>query len=626
MARGSFNIIEQHLEKGVLGLAVLYLLAMFYMFLIRSPNKVDYGGQQVGPRELAAAMEQDVQSLRRAIDNAPQPATDVPNYSVALRAEHEQGIFANTALPKRLPRATSFGVRIPSLVEEGEASGRVVLVTPHAPSVPVARTGRNLALRRRPALPGTSAPSAAPTEPVELAWVTVAAYFDVKAQRNALSEAGYATHRSGIYLTGVDVERQERLASGEFGEWQPVLNSSAMPRLDIPQPEISELTGTAVNRDEMQRVYNLVKQYQDVLLQPSFYSTLAGESWRMPPLEGYADPVEVDGSQAGPGPGGPPTQQAEGRDKARDDLEAARQAFRNRRDRDAESACQRVLGNASAVRSQRDTAQMILNSIALDKRRAALAAGPDAPTGGPAEPAGELGDGPVVDPVRGPRTPTGPQRPAPGAAVQTKLITHPDEREKLAVWFHDDSVVAGKTYRYRLRVRMWNRYVMETRALRNPEQARLTELAGSWSVPSEPITVAPSTYFFLASGSATDGQTRVDVWKWRQGNWLRQSFSVGIGDTIGGVLEVGTGVLDRATLREIREPVDFSTGALVLDIRAGEPVVRRDLRSRGFQLRDVETLVLVYLDPADGQVKERAFALERADPMFIRLATLAREG
>jgi hypothetical protein len=114
MARGSFNIIEQHLEKGVLGLAVLYLLAMFYMFLIRSPNKVDYGGQQVGPRELAAAMEQDVQSLRRAIDNAPQPATDVPNYSVALRAEHEQGIFANTALPKRLPRATSSACAFPA--------------------------------------------------------------------------------------------------------------------------------------------------------------------------------------------------------------------------------------------------------------------------------------------------------------------------------------------------------------------------------------------------------------------------------------------------------------------------------------------------------------------------------
>jgi hypothetical protein len=624
MARGSFNIIEQHLEKGVLGLAVLYLLAMLYMFLIRSPNKVEYGGQQVGPRELAAAIEQDVQSLRRAVDNAPKPATDVPNYSVTLRSEHEQGIFANTALPNRLPRATGFGVRVPSLVEEGEASGRVVLVTPHAPSVPVARTGRNLALRRRPTLPGTSPPSAAPTEPVELAWVTVAAYFDVKAQRNALSEAGYATHRSGIYLTGVDVERQERLASGEFGEWQPVLNSAAMPRFDIPQPEINELTGAAVNRDELQRAYNLVKHHQDVLLQPLFYHTLAGESWRMPPLEGHADLAELEESRPGPDPGGPRAQQAEGRDKARDDLEAARQAYRSRRDRDAESACQRVLSNASALRSHRDTAQMILNSITLDQQRAALVTPTDTSTT-PIDTGGDLDDGPIVDPVRGPRTPTGP-RPAPGTAAQTKLITHPDEREKLAVWFHDDSVVAGKTYRYRLRVRMWNRYVMETRALKNPEQARLTELAGAWSVPGEPITVAPSTYFFLASGSAADGQTRVDVWKWRQGNWLKQSFSVGIGDTIGGVQEVGTGVLDRTTLREIREPVDFSTGALVLDIRAGEPVVRRDLRSKGFQLRDVESLVLVYLDPADGQVKERAFALERSDPMFIRLATLAREG
>lgn len=70
-------------------------------------------------------------------------------------------------------------------------------------------------------------------EPVELAYVSLAAYFPREAQRDAMIAASYAPFRSRVYVVGNDVQRQEMLANGEFSAWQDVTNSKATPRLDI---------------------------------------------------------------------------------------------------------------------------------------------------------------------------------------------------------------------------------------------------------------------------------------------------------------------------------------------------------------------------------------------------------
>ena len=82
------------------------------------------------------------------------------------------------------------------------------------------------------------------------------------------------------------------------------------------------------------------------------------------------------------------------------------------------------------------------------------------------------------------------------AAAQ--LVTHPENDKKQAVWFHDDSVEPGKTYRYRMRVKLWNRYLGRIKPLAEPEGAKQAVLVGDWSIPSEPVTVTPATYFFAA--------------------------------------------------------------------------------------------------------------------------------
>ena len=670
MARGSINLIEKHVEKAVLGLAGAFLLAMLFMYLVRSPNKLEYGGQAVGPDELAAAIERDARALQEAVQRAKAPATEVPDYSEALKRQHAGGVLnpaeEGRAVPTALPLATDFGMPVPSLSKEEEASGEIVLVTPLQPSVPVARTGRNLVLRKPPrlgeALSGDAdADEDEALEPVELPWVTVAAYFDRGAQRDAMTKAKYATYRSRVYVTGVDVQRQEMQANGEYTDWQDVTDAQAMPRVDIPAPEFDELSGAVLNRADVDQAYALVKGNQSMLAQPPFYQTLAGGAWKMPPLEGHLDEDEpqvassgrdeedsgdktkrrptggrrigtgstIDvggagqsGAAAGRRAAASNEEKREARQEARDAIEEAKTAYRDARDGEARSLAQRVLDNEHARGGDKKFARLILKSIdAMEElaRRQPTAAAATRQQPNITETEIDLSQVEISGSstgARSSRTPSVRQT----ATPEGDLVTHPEERDQIAVWFNDDTVGAGKTYRYRMRVRLWNRYVGQMRALRTPEQAKRCELVGDWSLPGPAITVAPGTHFFVGSASTTRDSARVDVWKWRKGYWLKQSFSVGVGDVIGGVEQVETGILDRETLREVREDVDFGTGAIVLDLRFDEPVIRRDAGSKGeFTLREADSLVLVYLDPADGQVKERTQVVDKYHPLLAQL-------
>jgi hypothetical protein len=211
--------------------------------------------------------------------------------------------------------------------------------------------------------------------------------------------------------------------------------------------------------------------------------------------------------------------------------------------------------------------------------------------------------------------PTGAGRGSPATSrEQFELIANPEKTDDIAVWFHDDTVDSGKTYRYRMRVKLWNRYVGQLRSMKDPEQAKDPVVPGQWSFPSDPITVAPSTYFFLSGGRPAENSASVDVWKWRKGFWKKQRFDVRVGDVIGRTSKIKVGEYDEEG-DEIVASVEFTTGAVVLDLRFNDTVEQRRRGKDGvFGYSDKSSTVLVYLDPADGQVKERASIFDRRDP------------
>ena len=184
MRKGSINIIEMHVEKAVLGLAVLFAVALAVMYLPSSPNKIDYRNEARTPDQLDEAILQSAETLRSRQANATAERKEVPNYSADVVALFKGGILGEQPggqpLSATLRPAAPWGEPIPQLQERGTASREAVaLVPPRAPEAPAARAGRSRVF----AAPVTLTPEGA-----------VASAHDDGSGRNLKELAGTAVH------------------------------------------------------------------------------------------------------------------------------------------------------------------------------------------------------------------------------------------------------------------------------------------------------------------------------------------------------------------------------------------------------------------------------------------------
>ena len=564
-ARGSLNFVELHVEKLLLGLAAAFAIAVAVYYLM-GPNKVEYGGSSYGPGQLDEVIVSRAQDLQRAVRNASVEVPKVPEYARQLRDDFQTGIFGDKeAVPETLRVASYFGSPVPELkVGTRTTIKNLELVTPLPPTAPVMNTGISLVNREQAVLarePGAKS-DIPQTEPVERSWVSGAVYFPSAAQVRDMIAAGYEGYRAKVYVAGVDVERQEMTADGQFADWSDVDLGMAMPKLDIPTPVFDDRSGTVLNQAELDSTLQLVRNSQVQIMEPEFYNVLAGDLWEMPPLPGHgeddeeeapgggvppvAEPRDPPGGGVPPGiqppgrgqppqrggglqppqrggglrpPGRPSTEgKAEARRAIKQNLTEAQRALRDRNWQEAIQKAQAVIANEHATRVNVGQAQRIVQraQAELDREAGAVAS---------------------PQPVRS------------GTMNESReLVTNPSSTDHdPALWFHDDSVEPGKTYRYRTRVKLWNRYVGKRAVLRDPSDAGNTVLAGEWSLPSTPITVAPKTHFFVTGegGYGTEGQSaRVDVFVWHAGDWYKENFVVQIGDVVGDVREVKTNRYD----------------------------------------------------------------------------------
>ena len=655
------QLLEAHIEKGILGLAVLFAGAMVWMFLIQSPNTVTYQNKDCGPRELFEAIKSEADSLDRAVRGAEPPPPEDVEFSDELMKQHGEGIFAKESeggirLAAELPLATTFGrdIVVPGLEgAEGDPVGTIELVTPLRPTQPKLRTGRSLALHEQVRISYTPEPVDEKADvkipkAAESAWVTVAAYFDKKAQYDEMIKAGYAPYRSKAYVVGVDVQRKEMLSTGEFSDWQDVTPGQAMPKLDLSEPQFDDQTGQLINKDEIRQTFALVKDSQTTLMQPSFYMVEAGDFWEVPALAGYEDDEEEDGEEeedsvlaarsgrTAPGGAGagmrPSGRRSSGAGVSRGSGRSAGGSARGGSARGASSGRggrpsgggatggggSNAQDEADIKRAARKEVRELLNEARkmigqkeyADARQIA-----ESVIGNEFASKGDKRNAESVVKLADRWLKVQEER-ASGMGVGgqdgVELVTKP-ETDEPAVWFHDDTVEAGKTYQYRMRVKLWNRYVGRLRAVKDIDEAKVPTVLGEWSFPSDPITVTPSTYFFLSGSQPNENSASVDVWKWRKGFWKKQRFDVTIGDVIGDSRNIKTGEYNTEG-EEVAEDVDFTTDAVVLDLRFNEKVKDRWPGKDGFSYRDKTSTVLTYLDPADGQVKERVLIFDRSDP------------
>ena len=202
------------------------------------------------------------------------------------------------------------------------------------------------------------------------------------------------------------------------------------------------------------------------------------------------------------------------------------------------------------------------------------------------------------------------------AEVQVIDIAVDDE---MLVWTHDLSVEPGATYRYRCRVLLYNPLFARSRQLLEAQQDRaksftIESLTSDWS---SPIEIRPPVEFYVVraseeGGSLGLGEVRVEMYRYFDGSRRSSQFNVQPGEQIGRTITVPGG--DGAVA------VDFSTDWYLVDVVA-DPAASG---GSGLDRDDDATVVCRRIDGTELRLRVPSRQLVNQDR--IRLKTDAGQG
>ncbi len=170
-------------------------------------------------------------------------------------------------------------------------------------------------------------------------------------------------------------------------------------------------------------------------------------------------------------------------------------------------------------------------------------------------------------------------------------------------WSHHDGLALNKLYRYRARIALINPLYSHTRQVdpQRPNDARISHIWTAWSPWSDPVGVPRITRFFLTGSNPSAGWVKVTVQTRHMGQRVEGNFKVSPGQRIGGVGKAK--ILLPGQKKPVEVKVDFSTGAVAVDVDFRKPYFKRGLPAT--------TTQMVYLG-GDGKLHVRLLSADRA--------------
>lgn len=192
--------------------------------------------------------------------------------------------------------------------------------------------------------------------------------------------------------------------------------------------------------------------------------------------------------------------------------------------------------------------------------------------------------------------------------IMLNRLTELEKLEKLTFWAHDDSIEPRKTYRYRIRLGVFNP-VAGTEKISEKHQAQKNDviLWSSFSEVTEPVNIMGKLYFFANNVREADRAVSVQVSRLALGRWHSNDFWVRQGEVIGEPLEpepeeddrssrqrrsnmmndpggrFGSMAMARTDRSNVPQIIDYRTGAIVVDaVVVNDWSTKAPLRSRNY--------------------------------------------
>lgn len=601
MAKQSVSIVERHLEKAVLGVCVVVLLAAVALYLVSSPNTIEMGNDTVSPGIIDAKIAEAGRNLAARLRNVAVDKIEIEDAVPKLMEAVNPLEYAR--LPRTLPRSVPFLPPVPKVVEPTPQAGEIVLAKVVMPSKPMVTQGRStLSLVPHAILgqPGITPPGPNEINPYkrDVNWVTVAATYDIQRQIDVCKKAGYKPGRRNPYVIGVDLQRRAKLTDGSYSDWADVKSYAPLVAPDPPEVKvvkgIKEQVLEPETRERIEEFRALIEQGQLELYRPLFPLSEYGDEWGYPrfadiDVRALDAELNPDNDRVYPGEvhdGAGPEQPK----KPEELLAEARKFLRVHKWKEAKALAQEVLDMPPVAGPIREDAKQLIelaNQTALDIRR-----------------------GRKKDPyVKG---------------GEADVEQRPKSRYQVA-WAHDAAVSgengaqSGRVYQYRMRLRAYNRFCGYPAELKDPKDAEKVLLASDWSEPTDDVYIPPDTRFFLTSGNVIDRKgAKVSVFKWYEGVWVNHAFAIKVGSKIG----------DKARERirpGDRPEIDFDTDATVVDIDYDylyRP--KKEKARRRFTVQSArKTVALVYAD-SGGHLHQRILAADKGSAEYKSYKEMVR--
>jgi len=628
---------EQHLEKMVLGLSVLVLLAVFAMMVLGTADiTAEIDGRSYGPSEVDSVMVQKAQELGQKL--SPEASADVASLE-AIDGTGASGfrerIVAKVSPSSTLPRVAP--ALAASLLPEEVGS---VDVWYHEPSIDSPAI-RSRVVQTIDTIEPTEFDRVAELSSLvpangDVVWTTPVATLDLAGIRRELQSQPRGTNppRNVIpsnwyndrpYVLDLVFERQTLGADGQWGDIEVIGPPPGMPELrtQIRQAEEDDALNASFKEFVWLNLDDRVQQLE--LLQPEFYATV-NDRLSIGDLEAETDEVgeaPVDAAEAALR-----QQQSELRRRIKDRVASAGRLEATLDELGGPLREDEVPGSGPGGGAGRGSG------------RGSSRGGGGGPPGGDPNGGGQgfgsgagrktgSSDGSAADKRRRIALTLKLERMTAeikrlqeqlaeldpeGGAMEFEVdaaAVIPDlaEADELLVWTHDLAVEQGATYRYRCHAVLFNPFFARGRQLL-PDQQSLAESFGLSSANSDwsdPVTINPPVEFFVVKardegGDLGMGEARFELYRYADGALRTEQFTVQPGERIGRSATVDGAVIDFAT--------DWYLVDVIADPAAPE--------GPGLDREENATVVCRRIDGAE--VRIRVPSTQQADPRRASLS------
>ena len=528
------NPFERHIEKIVLGVMLLILLAVLSNQFVSRPNDVNVGSRKVSPDQVYTVLESQARQLDSQLsDQNPELPTLadvnlVDQYNMAFAGSSGGSVRLSSALGRGVD--ISGGTTILDHSDSGIGQGPVVALEVPMTSRPIAASMWST-LDPYAVLTVPEFEQFVPTtQPFDFPSVSIEASFNGKELESVLlgnGSSGVAIPRrywsaTGLAILGFEAQRQELLGDGTWAEATAIVTP---PRTPIPLQAIHNEAGLL----ELSKLVASAAKEIDEVARPAFPPTIAGAMW-VPPSELVGSDNDSEATVI--------ARLKSRLERALKDLEKAQnppsQNQQTTRPGGGKNAQPGTRGPSSRPGTRPSTRTNSTNTKLIERLEKKVQDLEE-----------ELEDhGIDLDEDQGlirARTSR--------TDVQSVL-----EEESISLWAHDLGVEPGVTYRYRTRVVVNNPLFRKSSDL-DPDDASQQELTndpfarGEWSAWSDSVVVGSQEYFFVTGAetgeglSSTGAKANIEMYKVFYGHYRRSTLSVNPGDELASLVRMSGDLL-----------------------------------------------------------------------------------